>query len=284
MTDGDSHSRQRVAKGFEKVLNSHGHGFQYSVLTEASRLLYEIRSSQWVAQVPEFPVEVQGYGTRIDFILKHAGLPVYLVAECKRVNPALANWCFVKTAFTPAIDQAQHVTIEGIRVDASGQPSTSIQHLVHSNEIFHLAVEVKSDDKGDVSGQGRGTIEEAAAQVCRGLSGLINFLGSRPGNFEGDRVLLLPVIFTTAKIWTSNIDLGSASLEDGKITLRESEIQEKAWIFYQYHQSPGLKHSVLAREQSTSLDKVLYNEYVRNIAVVSSNGIADFLERSSRWL
>lgn len=284
MTDSDNQSRQRVAKGFEKVLNSHGHGFQYSVLKEASRLLCNIRSSHWQAEVPEFPVEVQGYGTRIDFILKHTTRPIYLIAECKRVNPALANWCFVKAAFVPTIDQAQQASIEGIRSDTDGKPATTIQHLVHSNDIYHVAVEVKSDDKGDASGQGRGTIEEAAAQVCRGLNGLINFLSSKPYHLEGDCAWFLPVIFTTARIWTSDIDIGAANLEDGKITLPETKVQEKPWIFYQYHQSPGLKHSVMAREQGTSLDKVLYNEYVRTIAVVSSNGVADFLERSSRWL
>jgi hypothetical protein len=96
--------KERLVRGFQNVLNSHGYGFQYSVLKEVARLAYEVRSASWIPKVPEFPVEVQGHDTRIDFILKHARLPFYLVAECKRANPSLANWCFAKMDITPSAD------------------------------------------------------------------------------------------------------------------------------------------------------------------------------------
>jgi hypothetical protein len=284
MTDTDNPGKERLVKGFEKALNSHGYAFQYSVLKEVARLAYEVRSALWIPKVPEFPVEVQRYDTRIDFILKHAHRPFYLVAECKRANPSLASWCFAKMDITPPIEHSQHVTVEGIKLDIARRPVTYTQHLTHTNDVFHVAVEVKTGDQGDSKGPGRGAIEDAAAQVCRGVSGLVDFLSGSPGNFEDARPFLLPVIFTTAKIWTSSVQLGSASLTDGTLTLSDSDVEEKPWIFYQYHQSPGLRHSVMPHDPATSLETTLYGEFVRNIAVVSPSGIADFLERSSKWL
>lgn len=50
----------------------------------------------------EFPVESEK-GTRVDFVLERKASNSYkrlfLVAECKRANPATANWCFVKSPY-----------------------------------------------------------------------------------------------------------------------------------------------------------------------------------------
>jgi len=55
-TESNDH-REKVQKGFEKVLNRHGYGFQYAVLKLATEL-YEQNKSAWVFNVAEFPVEV----------------------------------------------------------------------------------------------------------------------------------------------------------------------------------------------------------------------------------
>ena len=97
-SDTAAHEKN-VETGFMKVLNLHGYGFHYSVLKLASEL-YANGSSKWFFEAAEFPVQVQGLGTRIDFVLQHVDSPsFYLLAECKRVNPALSNWCFARAPF-----------------------------------------------------------------------------------------------------------------------------------------------------------------------------------------
>lgn len=80
-----------------KVLSSHGHAFQYAVLRRAEELSDHTR---WIFEVAEFPVGGPPNTIHIDFVLRSKTGGVYLVAECKRADPARANWCFVKAPYT----------------------------------------------------------------------------------------------------------------------------------------------------------------------------------------
>ena len=266
---------QTVASGFLKALNRHGYGFQYSVLRLAEDLFHK-QLSPWDYVAPEFPVEVQHNGTRIDFILRHKSGFLHLLAECKRVNPALSNWCFAKSPYPPGIARAFNPFVETVIIENGAR--TCIRELEPTDNIFHLALEVRGPNKGDPCGQGRGAIEEAATQVCRELNGFIEFTTKFPKAFRDPRgVCFMPVIFTTARLWTSNVDLGAANLEQGTFDLSDLKVEEKPWLFYHYHQSPGLKHSISPTSQHTDIGEILYDEYVRTIAIVSPSGIPNFL-------
>ena len=90
-------SEQKLEKAFTHSLNTHGFSFQYAVLKEAEvcfrreEVALGFRKSSRVSgtSVKETP-------THTDFILKNNLEPFYIVGECKRANPALLNWCFVK--------------------------------------------------------------------------------------------------------------------------------------------------------------------------------------------
>lgn len=271
----------RIVGSFENALNEHGYGFQYAVLRLAEKLAGSGKSL-WGTSVTEFPVEVQKSGTRIDFVLQHRQRSIYLLAECKRANPSLHDWCFVKSSFVPYVEAARTAFIEGLDRSSDGIISTRIEILAHSNDIYHVAAEVKGKTPGDRGGQGRGAVEEAASQVCRGSNGMIDFFSKHPNFFAGLQgdvrfIGFLPVIFTTARLWISKVDLGSADLASGKINLKEVGCEEKPWLFYHYNQSPALKHSLNPSVDSRTLEAILYNEYVRTIAIVSASGIRDFL-------
>lgn len=271
----------QFAKAFEKVLNSHGYGFQYGVLKQAEKLILE-RQSFWTLSVAEFPVEVHGNGTRIDFILQHRMRPLYILAECKRVNPAISNWCFARASYVPFLANARVAFIETLHQGSSDSFSTKTEFLAHSDNIYHIAFEVKGNVPGDPEGHGRGEIEQAATQICRGLNGMIDFFAKHPVFFEGffgkvQAIGFLPVIFTTARLWVSTIDLGSADLSTGNVAVPSESLKELPWLVYHYNQSPGLKHSLQSSALTRTLQDALYNEYVRTIAVVSASGIADFL-------
>src|SRR5258708_7154745 len=96
MTEEEKQSE--LGESFRKVLNRHGYAFQYAVIKFASELRRE-RRSEWDYLQSEFPVIVNGKSTRIDFVLRKPKPHVYLVAECKRVNPAYSDWCFASSEY-----------------------------------------------------------------------------------------------------------------------------------------------------------------------------------------
>ena len=84
--------------GVRKYLNAHGHAFQYAVIRRCYELTQNGRS-EWTFVAAEVPVGLQNT-IHIDFVLRSRDTRVYLVAECKRADPARANWCFVKAPYT----------------------------------------------------------------------------------------------------------------------------------------------------------------------------------------
>jgi hypothetical protein len=135
---------------------------------------------------------------------------------------------------------------------------------------------------GDQHNSGHGDIEKATAQVCRGLNGFVEFLSTNKQIIsQKTTAYLLPVIFATAKIWVSDVNLTLTNIENGKINLDNTKLEEKPWVFYQYHQSPGIKHTQYPAEHSEEIGKLLDLEYIRTIVIVSSLGIKDFLSWSS---
>lgn len=278
---------------FQAALNREGHPFQYAVLRRAHELNDELLSP-WHFETSEFPVEVQGVPTRLDFVLsrREEALPApicLLVGECKRANPSLADWVFVKAPYVGRGGTTRDVMVEYLRRD-DRRLLTGLSRLDGSDKIHHLALEVKSGAKGDSGGTGRGAIEKAATQLTRGVNGLIECLAKHRSYLPGDfPVTFVPAIFTTAKVWTTDVDLAETDLVLGQIELGSAKVTEVPWLWLQYHVSPGLMHTVDRELPSESLlarknlSGLLELEYARTIAVVGSSGIDDFLT-SQRWM
>lgn len=202
---------------FRKSLNAHGFGFQYSVLRRIDDLQRDHRAA-WLADVSEFPVENSAGGTRIDFVLRHRTGRVQLVCECKRANPAFANWFFATTPFLARKEAAHTCNAERLRhfhgeIRAEG---TSVDVIPDG---YQVAIEVKSQEKGDSAPTtGRSAIEDAVSQVLRGLNGLVQFYARMPSLLDSSKpTFLFPVVFTTAAIWTTSAKLDNADLVTGKI-------------------------------------------------------------------
>src|SRR5262249_48165572 len=95
-------------------------------------------------------------------------------------------------------------------------------------------------------------------------------------------VSLLPVIFTTAQLWTSAVDLKTADLHKGTVVLEEAPAPQD-WLFYQYPQSPGLKHEVQRGTISQNpFSNMVARDFIRSVAIVSPGGLREFLEEV--WL
>jgi len=276
---------------FQAALNRQGHPFQYAVIRRA-HVLNDQRRSPWVFEASEFPVEVQGYHTRIDFVLSQwseaaRGPFQFLVAECKRTNPSLHDWLFARAPYVHRGSVSREILVEQVCREGT-ELTSSAGRLQGSENIYHVAVEVKGAARGDVSGSGRGAIEDAATQVIRGVNGLIEcFSKKRPYVPENFPVSFIPVIFTTARIWATDVDI-AADVATGQVELATGDVVEKPWLWLQYHISPGLQHTVDRQVPKKEpllrsvIGDLLDLEYARAIAVVGASGIDEFLG-SQRW-
>ena len=92
---------------------------------------------------------------------------------------------------------------------------------------------------------------------------------------EKEQIGILPVIFTTANLYTSDVKLDEAELATGKVA--GGNLTRVAWVMYQYSMSPGLKHTAVSNNSPGDLVELYQTEYIRTVPVVSVSGIQDFM-------
>ena len=213
-------------------------------------------------------------------------LLIFCWLSAKRANPSLSNWCFAKAPYVARNRMGiEPYFIEEFYQDVNHQIGwTSTKIISNANNAFQIALEIKNvEGKGDSTGQGRGAIEEATAQVLRGMSGMMEFLSKNTQIIEPKRLArLVPVIFTTAELWSTDANISEAEIETGKMDITKSDFQKRDWLIYQYHQSPGLKHNLRLRETPNTFGDILNQEYIRSVFIVNTSGIEGFLGWSSR--
>jgi hypothetical protein len=272
-----------------KVLNTHGHAFQYAVLRRAEELAREERS-RWIFEAAEFPVGDASAPIHADFVLSAApylfGGPggtdhrAYLVAECKRADPARARWCFVAAPYTHRDPSEREIYFQQMRSGFGSRTEPDVLRKLASIPTAHLGFELKTAVKGDGSGGG-GALREATTQVLRSMNGLIDqrFGKPSPSTERPTIATFLPVVFTTANLLVAKGSLADADLVTGELPNEWGEVREVDWLWYTYNQSPALRHHVGdgAASSSDSISHAIVRDYSRTLAVVSPAGIDKFL-------
>ncbi len=288
-----------IRSRFNNALDRHGYGFHYSVLRRAEELNTS-RLSPWVFEVCEFPVEVQGSGTRIDFILRPSQRePYLLIAECKRADPKFSHWCFVRAPLVRRRESELFIA-DRVKCSLSGRPGELADPLVGPRDIcgditqraYHIGLAIKDvTSTGEASASEQDAIEKAASQVCRGVNGLIETMQKRTALFRSANPTpqgfyertLLPVIFTTARLYVSEYNLSTADIHTGKCDISGAAFTETSWLYFQYHLSPGIKHTAKSEGECTTIGGLLDNEYVRTIPIVTAAGVDSFLSKFRPW-
>ena len=265
-------------------LNEHGYCFQYASLDFIKNELPTIDGKPWIFQTSEFPVQTlnKDKGTRIDFVLKSKYSTVQnflLLFECKRSNPALKNWCFLRLPYVRKGRDSERFFAEVVTPEPRIKATGKVLYMPTHDEFYHLAIEVKSGEVGNKSGKSYGEIEDAATQICRGLNGLIDLYAKYPQMLPNAPVIIIPIILTTANILAGNLEIENIDLQSGNLNTLPT-LNPKDWIYYQYHQSPALKHNFPAvQSDNYELPYILDRDYIRTIPVVSANGISNFLKQ-----
>lgn len=276
---------EQVLPNLQAALNADGCMLRYSLLRLNQELLRKGASS-WRFVAANLPVTAQGKVAYLDFVLSHWDSRTYLLAKCVLPAPEHPNWCFLRAPFTHR-RRSERIVVEYAKLGDGGRVHPSASYIHTSTDLFHVTLEVGS---GQLEGKGQEqprTFERAAARVSLGLSGLLHlfstnaqFFPPEPRYFEQVRTFsFLPVIFTTANIWTSDVDLRTADLGQGRVDLSETKLHKQSWVLYQHSASPLLRHTLAFEEQAKTLEELVEREYVRTVPVVNPSGMEDFF----RW-
>jgi hypothetical protein len=220
-------------------------------------------------------------GTRIDFVLWIHSTPWWLLAECKRVNPAYGEWLFLKARYIRRDPTYTDRYIVEYTDEAPGPMGDLHFHArgkqiaeIHSG-FYHIGIEVKTNDAGDSRGGSLDGIEKAASQVFRGVNGMVNYLkGHRSVLGTSRQRILVPVIFTTARLYAGTVNFAEVDLPTGELDRSKLQLEEVPYLYYQYHLSPGLQHQVYSGGVPFSeLSFLLQAEAIRTVAIVNAEGI-----------
>lgn len=267
---------------FQRALNSHGYGFHAAVGREIHRIARAGGSGFSVATT-EFPVLVRGQASRVDLVLEGSSRRWFMTVECKRVDPAIAHWCFIQSHVLGGrkFDNALHFdSLATLHDEVFCEPKV----CGHVDRFAHIGVEVRSNKRGDGTSVGRNDIENALTQACRGANGLVEYFASNRQYFKrGNRLVVVPMVVTTAALWLSATQLDDADLADGQVDLTQAEFVQVPWLVYQYHQSPGIRHSIRFGELDVEIGQGADLYAKRSVLISNPSGLNELLDHASFW-
>jgi hypothetical protein len=281
-----------LSSSMEKTLNSHGFSYQYSVIRRIHDL-YESGRSKWILEGAEIPVETISGITQIDFVSRQKGESIFLIAECKRISASLKDkklWCFVKAPYTwrgaSFVNGKSVAQFETILHFGPRQYASSNLVSYDTKNIYDLGFEIINGSKK--IGESK-EINNSVQQVIKGLSGFINYIGNKEDEHgiltKGSTYICIPVIFTTAKLFVTEVDIGKADITKGHLPVDSVKLTPKNWIWFNENRSLNQSHNLRFNHSvSTNLSKY-FQEFTRTVAIVSSEGIDEFLTTDfNDWL
>lgn len=283
MDDRESRLIAARAKSFLSELNKHGHGFAAKVLAEChghQQVVEHWSKSEWLARSREYPVALAGRDFHIDGLLQlrvASATPAmrYAVLECKRVDPALKDWCFIRAE---SATQSEELNFDIYTIAKTSPPVVAVSagatYPGHTNriphQVAHLGMELKGGEHGNSLGK---TLDDAVTQVVRGASGLAEQLQST--GTPGERVTIMPIIVTTASLFVANRVLEDAELQTGN--LPDLELTPVDWLWYVQHVSasllPAARPQIDVSGEYDAFGQWLRHRHRRTILVSSVKGL-----------
>jgi hypothetical protein len=162
---------------------------------------------------------------------------------------------------------------------------------INAQDIYHIGYELKkntNNDQYEDKNPGKNAIENSVSQVMKGTNGLITELSLKCAYTEKYTIEFIPVIFTTADLYVSNVNISESDL-NGKLDKDKITLEKSDWLWYEYHLSPSFKHSIKKSDHledhlldENFLAKTFSHKYLRTVAVVNTLGVDDFLKNISK--
>jgi len=260
-----------------KELNDSGYPFQHTIAEAINRA-----GAAWALVNTEFPVSARNRTTHID-VLAWCLRRALIVGECKRVNPAYSDWLFAKLPGDRR-DIGRYVRVERLFESKDGNLLTDAMQL-ESWSPHHVALEVKTNLPGDSKGQAR-SLRDAITQTQAGANALLAMLAQNQVLWKDERrtsVIVIPVIITTARLYTTDANLANADLATGRIP-DGATVTRQDWLWLEDNVSPDLVHEVPSLVSAADIASIVRDRHARSIAVVHSAAIDGFLSSFAKVL
>jgi hypothetical protein len=266
------------------ALNEQGFLFQQKVahvLRTASQKPVMERQHKWRFEAVEVPVSLpDGQETRIDLVLRYGDQDPcfwWVVVECKRALPDYKAWVFFGEPQGEGQAFVETVALSG---SVSGNnPVPWLHHVLPTRlyqdaHIYQFGVECKVARSKAPRMSATDAIEGAMQQVTLSQAGLaIRLKRARLLNFQ-----MLPVVVTTANLYSSDIDPGNISLERGAIDPKQLKLKPREWLAVNYsiNDSVGEQGGVNTN-RSNNVGDELRSRQIRTVFVVQAANLESFL-------
>ncbi len=278
--------QQTPDDALRSVINRNGQGFQYRVLSEclAPRPPGEIPHTRWNFITDEYPVELNGKPTHVDFILA-AGTHL-LVAECKRVRGHY--WGFARAsqslaATSKPVADFMHWSNDPTRI----LHRRTCEFGAPTHKPFHVALETKAHAPNNNDKEPPKTpksLDQAIEQVLLARGGVMEDLKTREILRYGGGAIV-PVVFTNTTLLVTDNDLADTDLATGNVS-EATRAHSVDWLWCNCNLSRALRPSIprepTERDRSptktTGLRRTLQMDVTRSVAIVRPSGIRDFLK------
>jgi hypothetical protein len=269
---------------FRSHVNRHGYGFQYAVVKALTH------GPGVTVAVTEFPVTYRDRSTHID-IVAWCGPNALFVCECKRVEPMAGYWVFARSPFTFERSHGGGWLEELLIAEPSDNENrTRTVMLSASLDAFQIGVELRlkpgNGEKGEPnSSRVPRALADAITQADVGVNGLISVIAN-DGRLLAERrsIVMLPVIFTTAQLFTTDAPLEQSDLRTG--AMPESAFVNRPFVWYEHNVSADLLHERprVRASKAATLGEMLEYRHTRSMAIVNADGIQEFLKFVPRVL
>lgn len=226
---------------------------------------------------------VSDHNTDIDVIFTSSNRSIFIIGECKRAEPSKSNWCFVKAPYSGRNISNNELFFDETIQFEDKKNFRKCHTTTDSKESYSLYFEIKADQqKGDGLGNNQNRIDSAISQVLRSTSGFMNFILSTNKEIikSNQPTYFISVIFTTAKLFTSEIDISQGDIETGLIDNSLININEVPCLWINHNRSPILSPNIpldVEKSMFGDLSYYLQQEFTRSIAIVNPSGMKNFL-------
>lgn len=212
----------------------------------------EIASSTWNIIDIEFPFTypstngpLLGKEGRLDILTStriDAKYVVDALVECKQADPKFKKWVFFEKK-----EKTLGVSVINVAKAESNQTLQAVNFSIFLPKLgydktaeYFICYDGRELKNNDINKDHKTQrIEKACLQVSHALRGLINEFGKKDSislkdkNVPGYK-LLIPIVITTAELWTYQWDDTNVRLQDGKIEPEKITLTPRKWLLYEY--------------------------------------------------
>ena len=220
---------------FAEVLGMHGYLFEQICKSVLDK-------SEITISTDNFPIITsENNPSEIDFIAEgrhpmKREVVLYLVCECKREEPTLKKWLFLKSGRFTKDEDGLMLGIErdpthNITLKHSAWPS--LDNIKCSNVAFRI---YNKKGKGTIAE--KETIYNSCKQLILNLDAFIGEIKNLRLMLEGiTNVFVLPVLITSAPLHFASYDVNDVSIENGRIESEKLKSEEVDYIRYIWYSS-----------------------------------------------